>query len=52
MKLRNTPSGYGLVTKAFHWIIFMTISIQPLVGYMITRIDDDFYESITGGGSV
>jgi len=48
MPLRNTPSRYGLVTKAFHWIIFVIMSAQFLVGYLLTRIDDDAYESISG----
>ena len=46
MPLRNTPSGYGVVTKAFHWIIFVLMSGQFLVGYLLTRIDDDYYESM------
>ena len=48
MQIRNTPAGYGLVTKAFHWTIFVLIGIQLLLGYTITRIDDDYYESIAG----
>jgi cytochrome b561 len=48
MSVRNTPSGYGLVTKSFHWITFVLMLIQFAVGYLITRIDDDNYESIPG----
>jgi cytochrome b561 len=46
MPLRNTPSGYGIVTKALHWIIFVLMSAQFLVGYLLTRFDDDYYESM------
>ena len=48
MPVRNTPSGYGLATKSFHWITFVLMSMQFAVGYLITRIDDDYYESIPG----
>lgn len=48
MPIRNTPSGYGLATKAFHWVIFVIMSVQFLVGYTMTRIDDDNFEAIPG----
>lgn len=48
MPLKSTPSGYGVVTKALHWIIFVLIAAQLGVGYLLTRFDDDFYESIPG----
>jgi cytochrome b561 len=48
MPMRNTPSGYGLITKALLWIIFVMMEAQLLVGYVLTRIDDDYYESIPG----
>ena len=48
MPVRNTPSGYGLATKSLHWITFVLMSMQFAVGYLITRVDDDYYESIGG----
>src|SRR5687768_648650 len=48
MPLRNTPAGYGLVTKALHWVVFSIMAIQFAVGYVMTRVDDDVYESIGG----
>ena len=48
MPMRNTASEYGLVTKSLHWIIFVIMAAQLLVGYLLTRIDDDYYESIPG----
>jgi cytochrome b561 len=48
MPLRNTPSGYGFVTKALHWAVFSIMAIQFAVGYLVTRVDDDLYESIGG----
>ena len=48
MSVRNTPCGYGVVTKSLHWITFVLMLMQFAVGYVITRIDDDHYESIAG----
>ena len=44
----NTGAGYGFVTKALHWVIFGIMSTQFGVGYLMTRVDDDLYESIPG----
>ncbi len=48
MPLMNTVTGYGLVTKAFHWVIFVMMLIQFAVGYLVTRVDDEIYESVLG----
>jgi cytochrome b561 len=48
MPFMNTSAGYGLVTKALHWVIVAIMSVQFGVGYLITRVDDDLYESIPG----
>ena len=38
MRLRNGPSGYGLVTKLLHWVTVVVIATQFFVGY---TMDDD-----------
>ncbi|MGW1672494.1 cytochrome b [Streptomyces sp. NPDC002324] len=37
--LRNGPHGYGIVTKALHWMVFVAIAVQFAVGYLLD-IDD------------
>jgi len=41
MPVRNTAAEYGLMTKALHWVIVIVMALQFLVGYTMTRIDDD-----------
>lgn len=41
MALRNGEHGYGLVTKALHWVTFAAITGQFVVGY---TMDDDVEE--------
>jgi len=48
MPVRNTPAEYGLMTKALHWVIVVVMALQFLVGYTMTRIDDDEYEGMLG----
>ena len=38
MRLRNGPEGYGLVTKALHWLTVGALGGQFVVGY---AMDDD-----------
>ena len=45
MPFVNTGAGYGLVTKTLHWVICAIMSIQFGVGYLMTRVDDELYES-------
>lgn len=40
------------MTKALHWLIFVMMSAQLVVGYLLTRSDDDYYESIPGLSAV
>ena len=46
--IKNTPAGYGLATKSFHWVTFLLILVQFAVGYLLDRIDDDEFETFTG----
>ena len=46
MPLMNAVTGYGLVTKAFHWVIFVMMLIQFAVGYVVTRVDDEIWRSL------
>lgn len=39
MALRNTPEGYGTVTKALHWTMVVALAAQLVVGYSIDRFD-------------
>ena len=44
MALRNGEHGYGLVTKALHWVTFAAIAGQFVVGY---SMDDDVEPPVT-----
>lgn len=36
----DSPTGYGLVAKALHWLTFLLLVAQFMVGYAIDRIED------------
>ena len=38
MPLRTRPAGYGVVTKGLHWLTFVAIAAQFVVGYAMTRV--------------
>jgi cytochrome b561 len=48
MPPHNTATEYGLVTKTLHWVMVVVMAIQFVVGYLVTRIDDDHFEGIGG----
>lgn len=33
--LRNGPHGYGTVTKMLHWVVFVVMAAQFVVGYLL-----------------
>ncbi|MGF0177066.1 cytochrome b [Streptomyces sp. Marseille-Q5077] len=37
--MSNGPHGYGLVTKALHWLVFAAIVVQFAVGYLLDADD-------------
>ena len=39
MPLRNGEHGYGLVTKVLHWLTFLVVVAQFLVGYTMDAED-------------
>ncbi|MEV8313357.1 cytochrome b/b6 domain-containing protein [Streptomyces sp. NPDC059900] len=38
-RLRNGPHGYGAVTKTLHWVVFVAMAAQFVVGYLLD-VDD------------
>lgn len=49
MRLMNSATHYGLVTKSFHWLVFVLFANQYVVG--ITMLSIDQHESALGGFS-
>ncbi|MEU5957818.1 cytochrome b/b6 domain-containing protein [Streptomyces sp. NPDC047525] len=37
--LRNGPHGYGMVTKTLHWVVFVAMAAQFVVGYLLDADD-------------
>ncbi|MFI6090634.1 cytochrome b [Streptomyces sp. NPDC051218] len=37
--LRNGPHGYGVVTKTLHWVVFVAMAAQFVVGYLLDPDD-------------
>jgi len=42
MPLRNTTLAYGSVAKFFHWLLFLLILCQFILGYSFDNIPKDF----------
>ena len=40
MQFKNTPFAYGAVTKAFHWIMALTIIAMLVVGFFMGGVED------------
>src|SRR6202020_2803794 len=38
MSLRNTPTSYGSVAKAFHWTIFLLIVCMLALGFIMESL--------------
>ncbi|MFH0519989.1 cytochrome b [Streptomyces sp. M41] len=39
LHLRNGPHGYGVVTKTLHWLVFVALTVQVAVGYLLDADD-------------
>ena len=39
MKLRNTPTSFGLIHKGFHWIMAIIILVMLSVGFFMTELE-------------
>ncbi|MBJ7358856.1 cytochrome b/b6 domain-containing protein [Nocardioides sp.] len=42
MHVRNGPHGYGLLTKSLHWLTFLVVVAQFVVGYTMETDDSVF----------
>jgi len=40
MRLRNGPAGYGLVTKALHWLTVVAVTAQFAAGYGLEALSE------------
>lgn len=45
---RNHDGGYGVVTKAFHWLIASLITAQFAIGYAWTRAVGEGVAGVAG----
>jgi cytochrome b561 len=43
MRLKNGGYGYGLVTKSLHWLTFLVVVVQFVVGYTM-EVDDSAFD--------
>lgn len=50
MSLRNRPEGYGLVSRALHWLTVAALLAQLVIGYTMDWDDDDDGDGGSGRG--
>lgn len=45
MRLRNTTTSYGSISKLFHWLIFLLVLVMIPLGYIMGDISDKAYKA-------
>lgn len=49
MSVSRDGQGYGSITKILHWVMFLALAAQFVIGYAMDRADDLFEWAVDGG---